>query len=88
MYLCGKIFKSSLEGFRIKSIEALLGEFVEKGGGLVSMLHILFLANPCFSREPKSENCIHEASSLDQGEGNQLNLEGRKKVRHILEGSI
>lgn len=57
-HLWGQIFISSSDCLRSKSTKALLEEFVGRGGGSVSMLQNLFLANPCASRGPRFENCM------------------------------
>ena len=62
MYLCGHIFKSSLVDRRIKSVMTLLMASGGSGGGSSSKVQNLFLANPCWSRAPRFENCIKVAS--------------------------
>ena len=64
VHLWGQIFRSSSEGLRIKSTKALLAELVGKGGGSESMLQTLFLAKPCWSREPWLENCVYKRECL------------------------
>lgn len=61
-YPWGQIFISSSEGLRIKSTKVLLKVVVGKGGGSVSIVQNLFLANPCCSREPRLLNCIYRSS--------------------------
>jgi hypothetical protein len=74
-YPWGQIFISSSEGLRIKSTKVLLEVVVGKGGGSVSIVQNLFLANPCCSREPRLLNCIYRAYFTDHEEWKQIRQE-------------
>ena len=43
----------------MRSAKVLIALFTGRGGGLSSMNHNLFLANPCFSIFPCVPNCIY-----------------------------
>lgn len=56
--LCGQHFRSSSDGLSTRSTKDFPSEsFGCKGGGFSSMVHILFLANPCCSSDPQFPNC-------------------------------
>lgn len=56
-YLWGQHFRSSSDGLSIRSIKDIPWEsFGRRGGGLSSIAQILFLANPCCSKDPPFPN--------------------------------
>lgn len=88
-YLCGQTLASSSEGFRIRSTKVLLEVFVWRGGGLLSMLQNLILANPCASSGPRFENCNECIIIMQQNEINIRSIPCTKLAKkHILEENI